>query len=150
MGATGHNRHKWLRTRQAPSLTPLVDVVFLLIVFFVLVTQIGSAQQVEMSLARVEDASLVDPPTEGHIVVNVMPSGGGVWCRLGGSSVADDAGRVERLAELLVLMVDADGDLRVTVRAGRGEPYTRVHDVLEGCRLAGVTRVHLVCEPVEG
>ncbi|MHC4976146.1 MAG: ExbD/TolR family protein [Planctomycetota bacterium] len=146
----GSSKHAWLKRREIPSLTPLVDVVFLLIVFFVLVTQIGSAQQVEMSLSRIEDSQLVDPPSEGHIVVNVMPAGGGVWCRLGPASVEDDTDRVARLVAMLGAMLESDDGMRVTVRAARDEPYTRVHDVLESCKLAGIARVHLVCEPVEG
>ena len=131
-------------------MTPLVDVVFLLIIFFVLVTRISSANQVELDLARLEEVHLVEPPTDGQLVVNVMPAGsGGVWCRFGAAYVEDAEGRVERLVAFLVSQVRVNAELGVTVRASRGEPYARVHDVLEACRLAGVVSVHLVCEPVE-
>ncbi len=61
----------------APSLniTPLIDVVFLLIVFFMLVSKITSDEAVEMILPDIQDSAAIEMSDENRIVINVVPFG---------------------------------------------------------------------------
>ena len=69
------------------NLTPLIDVTFLLIVFFVLVSQIVEVENVDMDLPRPRDAATVLAGDEQRAVINVVPSnvevGGVVGYRIG-------------------------------------------------------------------
>lgn len=127
----------------APNMTPLVDVVFLLIVFFVLVAQITSAERMKLLLPLIGQAELAAPPSERRAVVNIVPDSepvaGAAAFRLGTSPVDGPSALAERLREA----VRIEPNLRVIIRAARDEHYERVHDAMQACRAAGVRRVHL-------
>ncbi len=55
------------------NLTPMIDVVFLLIVFFVLVSRLVDFDSVAMDLPRPVDAATVRPEDESRLVINVIP-----------------------------------------------------------------------------
>ena len=55
------------------NLTPMIDVTFLLIVFFVLVSQIVEVENVPMSLPEPEDPATELAGDEQRAVINVIP-----------------------------------------------------------------------------
>ena len=61
----------------AANLTPMIDVVFLLIVFFVLVSQIVEVENADLDLPRPQDPASVGPGEQARIVINVLPGSGG-------------------------------------------------------------------------
>ena len=64
---------KRTRLENATSdLTPMIDVVFLLLIFFVLITEITQADLEEMKLPEAEMAKPDDAPPPGRLVVNVV------------------------------------------------------------------------------
>ncbi|MCB9846806.1 MAG: biopolymer transporter ExbD [Phycisphaeraceae bacterium] len=146
------------RSRARPiedsSLTPLVDVTFLLIVFFVVVAHLSSNERIPMPLSRVESAETAPDKLQRRVVINVIPaerrsSMGGdylVGVRTFGSGDADLA----RLRDLLATRRASQPDAAAVIRAARTEPYERIHPVLEACRLAGMTDVRLVTEETNG
>ena len=64
-------------TNDAPDLTPMIDVVFLLIVFFMVVAQRMSEQYVELSAMAVASNSAVKehPPPRTIISIDETPEG---------------------------------------------------------------------------
>jgi biopolymer transport protein ExbD len=64
-------------TNDAPDLTPMIDVVFLLIVFFMVVAQRMSEQYVELSAMAVASNSAVkeQPPPRTIISIDETPEG---------------------------------------------------------------------------
>lgn len=64
-------------TNDAPDLTPMIDVVFLLIVFFMVVAQRMSEQYIELSAMAVAGNSTVkeQPPPRTIISIDETPEG---------------------------------------------------------------------------
>jgi biopolymer transport protein ExbD len=136
------------------NMTPMVDVVFLLIIFFMLVAQISRQRVVEVELPRIEESVSTEIEGEGRTVVNVVPESrvaqlGGDY-RLGALAFdASDAG-LDRLTHALREASGADPDTLVLVRAARTEAYERVYPVLRAVGDAGIGRVSLVMLPERG
>ncbi len=114
------------RSRRAVRLAPLVDVVFLLLVFFMLVSRLDVPQTLAL-----------EPPSEGG-------SGafqGAVLVRLGADGSLDLNGRpleVRRLAGAIATLLERDPGLRVLVLAARETPLEDLVGILDRLRRAGV------------
>ena len=146
------------RSRSRPiedsSLTPLVDVTFLLIVFFVVVAHLSSNERIPMPLAQVDNAETAPDKLQRRLVINVIPQPRReamrgdylVGVRTFGGSAADLA----RLQVMLALHQADQPGAAAVVRAARNESYDRIHPVLEACRGAGMTDVRLVTEDLDG
>lgn len=133
------------------NLTPMIDIVFLLIVFFLLTAQLSSQRVLELELPR---AALEDDPSASDTpgVVNVVPESqvaalGGDY-RLGTRVfLATPLGISSLEMELRGLMA-RDADARVVVRADRSEDSQRVIEAVRAASRAGVSRVEVaVIEP---
>lgn len=55
------------------NITPLIDVVFLLIVFFMLVMNIVSDENPEMQLPEVDKPNVYPPEGERKVTINIVP-----------------------------------------------------------------------------
>lgn len=122
------------------NLTPMIDVVFLMIVFFMLVAQLSRARVIEAQPPR-EEGALVE--NDGTLLVQLDTSrdparalAGERWYTL------DDAG-MDALSQRFA------GLDRLRLRADRDAPYGQPALVLSAARDAGVKRVELVVEGVE-
>ncbi|XOV75918.1 MAG: ExbD/TolR family protein [Phycisphaerales bacterium] len=133
-GATGVNA----------NMTPMIDVVFLLIIFFMLVSQIQRARLVDLTLPEIADAK-TDEPRESVVVINVVPQDReGAPYRLGTLDFDNDRAGLDGLVRQLVRERERDPQSIVIVRADRTETYERVHPVLQAVSDAGLTRVQLL------
>ncbi|SFA75614.1 biopolymer transport protein ExbD [Poseidonocella pacifica] len=81
------------RPRRKPSLTPMIDVVFLLLVFFMLASRFGMDMHLPLKVAGQSGGEYTGPPR----LVDVLPEG----IRLNGVEIAADAlaAEIERLTE---------------------------------------------------
>jgi biopolymer transport protein ExbD len=117
------------------NLTPMIDIVFLLIIFFMVGTRFTKMErEFDVQLPSVSDAQpLTSLPDE--IVVNVPKSG-----------ILQVDGKERSLTELETDLIAARkrfADQTVVVRAdGRG-PYQNVADVLAVCQRVGVKGIKL-------
>ena len=103
------------------NLTPMIDITFLLVVFFVLVSQISEVESVEMELPSPMPSASAPPPEETRSVLNVLPddSGEAIGYRLNSRDfMLGDQGVAELRAELTRLY-DTQPDLRINLRADR-------------------------------
>ena len=142
-----------IRQRRASSsirsnMTPMIDVVFLLIIFFMLVAQISRQRVIRVDLPRLENAVSTEIEGESRAVVNVVPREsvgalGGDY-RLGSLAFRNSAEGLRRLADALRDAAQANPDILVLVRAARTERYERVYPVLRATTDAGISRVNLV------
>jgi len=137
------------------NLTPMIDVTFLLIVFFVLVSQIVEVENVEMRLPELADPATVIPEEEQRAVINVVPDlsrARALEYRLGTHSYEASAAGIEQLTQRLAAMLEANPALRVNLRADRRTEYDDVQPVLEAVSAAAARtsrdddspRIHLV------
>jgi biopolymer transport protein ExbD len=142
------------------QLTPLIDMAFLLIVFFVLVGQVASAEFVELSLPRTASDAPGRPGDAQRLVVNVVPArdGGAAAYRLGRREFGPDAAGLAELARTLADAIRAKPALEVNVRADRATAYSWVRPAMDAVSdalaLSGAdrarVRVRLVVLPAGG
>jgi len=119
------------RARRRLSLTPMIDVVFLLLVFFMLVARFGAEGGVRLDLAGAGgDAAYSGPPR----LIDVLPDA----LRLNGAP-RDLAGVVADLPRLMDDPLDI-----IVLRPRSGASVQRLLDVSEGLAQAGFARVVVV------
>jgi biopolymer transport protein ExbD len=144
-GSVGHRR---AGAAVRANMTPMIDVVFLLIIFFMLVAQISRQRAIEIDLPRLENAASTSIEGESRAVVNVVPRDRvaafeGDY-RMGAMSYDNTPDGLRLLAAALRDAAAANPDVEVLVRAARTEKYERVYPVLRAVRDAGIARVSLV------
>lgn len=116
------------RPRRRPGLTPMIDVVFLLLVFFMLAARFGHDTHLPLTLGGSGAADWQGPPR----LVEVLPEG----LRLNGRPLAAP----DLAAALAPLMPDPAAP--VLLGAGDGADLGRLVAVIDLLRGAGFT--HLV------
>ncbi len=117
------------RPRRRPSLTPMIDVVFLLLVFFMLASRFGQETAIPLT-AGIGAAEWQGPPR----LVELSDSG----LRLNGVAVTRDD-----LAERLAPLMPAP-DAPVILRATGTADLAALASLLDALRAAGITNVVLV------
>ncbi len=116
------------------NMTPMIDVVFLLIIFFLVSSHLAKREaQMKLDLpAAVQGEN--DEDTDSRITINVLPSGAMMI-----------AGRQAPVGELAALLREktatAGSDLEVRIRSDRTVPYEKVEAVMRACTEAGVWNV---------
>ena len=119
----------------AIELTPIIDMVFLLLIFFLVATTFQRAE-LEMSIALPETQS-GGPITRAlrEIVVNITDNGTIV---VSGAQVSP-----VDLESMIRTAIDVNPDQKVTVRGDRAVLYDSVIQVLDICRRAGIQEPYL-------
>jgi len=129
------------------NMTPMIDVSFQLIIFFILASQMASETLAKLELHRPYQsvaAAQSDQAGGGRTIVNVLL----------GAHEADPcvykiegrlipAGHVDELLEALTSRRQAAADPAVEIRADRRVLYGAVEPVLEAAARAGYTRMHI-------
>lgn len=117
------------RPRRRPSLTPMIDVVFLLLVFFMLASRFGADAVLPLPLAG-GGGEYTGPPR----LVDIDPTS----IRLNGVSIS-----AADLAAQLTTMMQSPAD-PVIIRGADGATLQRIITVTDGLRGAGFTTLILV------
>ncbi len=130
------------------DMTPMVDVAFLLLTFFMLTTQFKPPEEVEIELPT-SHAEVKMPGTD--LVTVTVAADGRVYL----AAEADPQALVtaDRLTEALVAARTANPSLRTVIRADQGAEYGVVEDVMKALTEARITRFALVTDfetPDEG
>ncbi|MFP7673624.1 ExbD/TolR family protein [Marivita sp. S0852] len=111
--------------RRRIGLTPMIDVVFLLLVFFMLAARFGTTDALPLSLAGAGASDYDGPPR----LLTVLPDA--LW--LNGIEVTDP---VSALAPLM-----PSDDAIVVLRAAEAAKVQRLLDVMTQLRAAGLTHM---------
>lgn len=115
--------------RRRPSLTPMIDVVFLLLVFFMLVARFGGTEGISLLLARPgESPTYIGPPR----LITVHPD----RVALNGLTVTD-------LSAALAPLMTNPQDV-IVVRPAPGTGVDRLVLILDQLRKAGMTQLAVV------
>jgi biopolymer transport protein ExbD len=120
------------RRRPLISLTPLIDVVFILLIFFMLASSFLNWRAIALDAPGRAAAS---PSMEGALLVEIRDDG----LRLGGETVSLDR-LVRRAADSLAKKPDR----RVLVRPAKGVAVQEVVVVLDRLAAAGVGNMSLI------
>lgn len=117
------------------NLTPLIDVVFQLLIFFMVATTFQEPEEsLEVELPPAASGEAREPEVE-ELVIHLLRDG---TCKLGGAEV-DDA----TLGLLLARAAERDPRTPVTIRGDREVRHERVVSVMDACGLAGLRSLSL-------
>lgn len=118
------------------NVTPLIDVVMCLIIFYLLVGKLAMEQRTKMVLPSSGSGITQIEPSVLTIEIPTDPALG--EARLDGRTVS-----LAELKSSLSTKVAANATLAVQLRADRAMPFSRVQPVLDACREAGLSTVRL-------
>ena len=131
------------RQRQLPvDMTPMIDIVFQLLIFFLTTAQLAQFSRAEMDLP-VEAGEQVEDAAEAGLIVNVMADGSIV---IASEPVSQEAFEV-MATELVIEAGEAVTALRPLVRADRNAPTAALNRVLISLQRAGVPAVRIATAP---
>ena len=124
------------RTRSVDfNMTPLIDVVFLLIIFFLVSSHLARQEtQLELSLPAAASGHEADSAPTTRVTINVLPDGQ----LLLGAAPVDAAEISDRLGFERKRTTE---DLEVRIRADRALPYRHIEPLLLACAEAKVWNV---------
>ena len=123
----------------ALNLTPMVDVVFLLIIFFLVATTFYRAElEMAVDLPESTEADTVFEPA-GELVVNVFADGTIV--------VEGKAVDLDQLGRRLVEAAQADPDRTVIIRGDSDARHKGIVQVMDACAGSGITHVSIGVAP---
>lgn len=117
---------------QGINVTPLVDIMLVLIIIFMVASQAGRVLDLELQLPRAASAESVPPPT---LTIGVGRTG----------ELTLD-GRPVRPAELEIAVrraAAANADAQAIVAADEGVPYSAVVAAVDAVRLGGIRQLGL-------
>lgn len=117
------------------NVTPLIDVVFLLIIFFMVSSHLVQQEtQVELALPAAVSGHEIEQSKIARVTINLLPDG---ELLLGSETV-----EVEQISRRLdVERRQTSEDLEVRIRADRTVPYRYVEPVLVACARAQIWNV---------
>lgn len=130
-------RHNRPLETESFDMTPVIDVVFLLIIFFMLVCQFIAAEQLKVSLPdQIKTAQPQKTAARPPLTITVLPAPeGGITCAVGSQKLADVQGK--DLAHLICAAVDeslaADAaDKTVHLRCDKSIMFGQIKHILSG------------------
>lgn len=118
--------------RTAIRLTPLIDVVFILLVFFMLASTFAEWRAIDLAVPGESGAT---SSAEGAVLVEIRMAG----LRLSGMPMSLDA-----LVARIDGMTEQRPDLRIVVKPARGIPLQETVRVLDRLTAAGVADLSLI------
>lgn len=121
--------------RVSIELTPLIDMVFLLLIFFLVATTFHQEER-EMQVA-LPVASSAGPISANlrELIINVDQRGQII---VGGRRITPD-----ELRQLIAQRVEVNPQQKVAIRGDRGTVYANVVRVLDICKAAGIQEPYL-------
>lgn len=124
------------RSGQMPNLTPLIDIVFLLLVFFMLTSHFVQEQAIDIDLPVADSGEAVAEDEQLELVINAE----------GRFLLNDHFVEPESLESLLREKLESRQDRNLRVRGDRHAPLGQAVTVLDMARKAGASGVDLVTE----
>jgi len=121
------------RRRATISLTPLIDVVFILLVFFMLASSFLDWRAIDLQAPATAGS---DGGETGALLLRVSRDGG---LDLNGRPVEPD-----RLVASLRRAAEQRQDARLLIQPGAGVAMQRAVDLLDAARRAGIERAQLL------
>ncbi|MDX8335464.1 ExbD/TolR family protein [Candidatus Cetobacterium colombiensis] len=129
------------RKQLAPDLTPLIDVVFLLLIFFMVATTFDDMRGMKIDLPKSEVSEITEAVDKISILV---ASNGELKLKIdkkNKSSVVDIT--KEKLQEEIKNTISLMENKRVAILADRGIDYGDVVDIMSDIKMAGAQAIDI-------
>lgn len=117
---------------QGINVTPLVDIMLVLIIIFMVASQVGKVLDLELELPKAASAESAPPPT---LTIEVDAEGA---LRLDGAAI--DTRRLEAAVRSAAA---ANPEAQAMVAADEGVPYAAVVAAVDAVRLGGIRQLGL-------
>ncbi len=118
------------------QMAPMIDMVFLLLVFFMTVSTLAREDRVELELPESERSAVPEDLGSRGTVSIGFDEGGGSVLYVGAQAVT-----LEELQRRVREAVANDPEMDIYVRAEREMPFREIRRVLEACAEAGAFNV---------
>jgi len=117
----------------AMQLAPMIDIVFLLLIFFIVTWQFTRSEtELSVSVPTAEEGA--DPTRQrGEIIINVLADGA---IRVEGLNV-----NLEQLREKLSAIARQHKNQPVRIRGDGGVAYQRIVEVIDTCQKSGIWNI---------
>jgi len=134
-----HKKKKSKRVGIRIDMTPLVDVAFLLLTFFMLTTVFSKPQTMELNLPP-DDETQVEVAESNLMTLRILADGT-IWNNMG--SKPPEQLEFEKLRAFLLEANRANPKLITLVKVDREGKYVQMVDIMDELNLANVTRFSL-------
>jgi biopolymer transport protein ExbD len=125
-------------------LTPLIDVVFLLLIFFLTATSFHKKERdIKVNPPKASEAK-AETRRRREIVINVRSEADGGFIIVDGRMKS-----IQKLTDLLAKAAQDNPDQLVIIRGDKHAYHQRVVDVLNACRKAKITNYYIAATPSE-
>jgi len=114
------------------NMTPMIDVVFNLIIFFMIVTEMTKAQIIPLELPRVEVLRKDDKEVPGRLILNISKEGK-VYFGNYYVNKADLTGILKRAYDEMPKDQNKNSLQVIKIRADKATPYVNVQKVMLLC-----------------
>lgn len=124
------------------NLTPLIDVVFLLLIFFMVSTTFQKESQISLQLPRASKSSTETPPDSVEVLINAA----------GRFYVNDQEllqSNVETLQNALYKLTGGERDVPLTIRADAQTPHQAVVTAMDAAAKLGMLRLSIATSQSE-
>jgi biopolymer transport protein ExbD len=136
-----------LRTRTQPevNLTSLIDVVLLLLIFFMVSTSFVKQSQINISLPQAESSTIVEAPPEQ---IDIMITASGTYLVNGRELINN---RPETIRNALQKVSDGNNNMPMTISADANAKHQHVVTAMDVAGRLGFTQISIatVNDPVE-
>jgi biopolymer transport protein ExbD len=117
----------------AMQLAPMIDIVFLLLIFFIVTWQFTRSEtELDVAVPTAEEGSELTRP-RGEIIINILPDG----------TIRVDAATLDlvQLEERLATIAKQYENQPVRIRGDGQVFYQRIVDVINTCQKAGIWNI---------
>ena len=118
------------------NLTPLIDVVFLLLIFFMVSTSFTRETQIELELPKAEGEPL---ETENNVVEISVDAAGNFYV----NKQALINGQVETVRRAIIKVSDGDLKMPLIISADAKAPYQAVITAMDAAGQEGFTNIQM-------
>lgn len=129
------------------DMTPMVDLAFLLLTFFILTTSLQKAKVIELTMPEEPTNPIQQPPiNEKHVLTLILDAENKIYWRHGISTPKLEVVHAshDEVGKLLATMNKQIDQMLVLVKATERSKYQNLVDVMDGIKLAKVERYCIV------
>ena len=118
------------------DMTPMVDIAFLLLIFFMVASHLTALDRIPVALPVADKAKVPEEARDRQLITVVAEPDGGASYYMNLQKMD-----IKGLGAEITRMVGADPDLRIYLRADRQVRYKYIKAVMEACAEAGIADI---------
>lgn len=118
------------------NMAPMIDMVFLLLIFFMVASHLTALERVPVSLPVADKAKVPEEARDRQIITVTAEKNGGVSYFMNLQKVS-----LKELTSEIIRQQKADENIRIYLRADRQVRHKHIKAVMEACAEAGIADI---------